>query len=112
MLGMLGDWRPVKPERGFDDLARRLERVTSGQPVSSGAAVRRVPAWAAATVAVLGIGLGTTLGVVTSEPPSASLPTEQQVVSAVGLHSFDDSVQASLIYGMEADEAGSEVKQQ
>lgn len=103
-MALLEEWPKAEPRRSFLDLHAKLDE-RGGVPV--GGPWLPVPKWAAAGLAALSIAAGVTLGVAGSDSSAAPVPTQQQVASALGLHSFDDVVEASLVHGLPAGEGES-----
>lgn len=103
----LESWRPVAPSGDYGALMALVEQ-RSARPATP---IYRAPRWAVAGAAALGIVVGTTLGIQAPQTPHPPLPTQEQAVSAMGLQSFDDSVHASLVVGMDLDDSPRESQQ-
>jgi len=103
VMDRLNEWRGVEPALGFDALMERIQhRSTAANRAAAPA--WGVPSWVVAALAAAGIAVGTSLGLVSSGSEPAQPPTEEQVASAIGLNSFDDSIAASFVYGIETGE--------
>ena len=103
-LGLLGEWVGADTKLGYEALLERVDQRSRG-PVERRAPLLGAPSWAVATLAAISIAGGALLGVTTAGTPRNPAPSEEQVASAIALHSFDDVVAASFAYGLEADEA-------
>lgn len=104
VLRRLEDWPAVEPAMGFEALWERIESRRTIAHRAPGQ-TRAAPSWAAAVLAIAGIAVGTSLGMLTPGSEPAQPPTEQQVASAIGLNSFADSIEASFVHGMETGES-------
>jgi len=128
VLGLLNQWSAVEPEGRFEALLARVERSDErirGQADRHMPSPRKwgfsrhasfprrgfrsfgVPSWAAVALATISIGGGMVAGMSNQQDVPVTRPTEEQVVKAIGLKSFDDMLGASLVYGIQ-DKADSE----
>lgn len=101
---LLNAWNGVEPRLGYEALGERIARRTGKAPTLG------VPSWAAAALAVIGIAGGVTLGFKTPNMAPRPVPTEQQVVTAIDLHTFDDVFESSIVRGLAINQAGEETR--
>lgn len=103
---VLASWPDIEPCLGFDALQARIEQGISQRKALLDLRGVPMPRWASAALAVASVAVGIVLGFATSNPIPAEAPTEQQVVSALGLHPYDDILEASITYAVEDNKSG------
>lgn len=103
VMGALSAWEPTRPTRDFGALMSLIELKEAAGTKQIRVPARVMPGWAVAGLAVVSIGIGVTLGAAhPGQTVVRAVPTQEQVVSALNLDSFDDSVHASLLHGIES----------
>lgn len=96
-LAALDVWEAPEPRLGFDALLARLEAPEVRRAKGS---LWPVPRWAAAGLAVASVACGVYFGAYSPQAVRVECPSQQQVVAAMGLQSFDDVMEASLLHGV------------
>lgn len=97
---LLAYWPDVEPGRGFDALQWRLQNSGSDRGHRFEWMIP-TPKWASAALAVASVMVGVFLGFATTGVAPEQPPTEEQVVSALGLQPHDDILEASISYAAE-----------
>lgn len=87
-LALLDGWHAPQPVRDYNYFL--MNHATAHKPVQT---LRR---WAVGALAVMSIACGVALGIVTSEPAARAIPTEQEVVNAMRLHTFEDVIELAI----------------
>ena len=98
-LALLAQWAPVETRLGYDALLDRIQQRAAIGSKRNTAPAFGVPSWAAAGLAAISIAGGVMFGMQAPDAQPRTVPTEQVVSSSIGLQSFDDIVEASMIYG-------------
>ena len=91
-MGLLDAWQTPQPTRNY---ASFLQRVQRDQVRRQKPAFRR---WLAGGLATASIVCGIGLGFLTADPVEQPVPSENELASAIGLHTFGDMIESAIHY--------------
>lgn len=103
LASRLAEWTAPRPVLGFDALLARMEQRASAQDRRQYGS-RTAPSWAVAAL-VAGIAAGTSAGLLTGGAEPGRVPSEQEVVGAIDLHTFGDTVETAFVQAASTGEA-------